>query len=35
MIQFWRKILPQLSPQTAAKIAHQNAERLLKLLPTK
>lgn len=35
MIQFWRKILPQLSPQTAAKIAHQNAERLLKLSLTK
>jgi len=27
----WRKVLKQLSPQTAAKLAHENAERLLNL----
>jgi hypothetical protein len=32
-IGFWRRILTQLSPATAAKLAHENAERLLKLTP--
>lgn len=27
----WRKVLEQLSPETASKLAHQNAERLLNL----
>jgi predicted TIM-barrel fold metal-dependent hydrolase len=30
-IGYWRGILTQLSPTTAAKLAHENAERLLKL----
>jgi len=30
-IGYWRGILAQLSPPTAAKLAHGNAERLLKL----
>jgi predicted TIM-barrel fold metal-dependent hydrolase len=30
-IGYWRGILAQLSPTTAAKLAHENAERLLKL----
>jgi len=34
LISFWREILSQLSPGTAVKIAHQNAERLLKLSPS-
>jgi predicted TIM-barrel fold metal-dependent hydrolase len=33
MIAFWRRILEQLSPQTAAKIAYQNAEDLLNSRP--
>ncbi|HEY3065855.1 MAG TPA: amidohydrolase family protein [Methylomirabilota bacterium] len=33
-IGYWRGILAQLSPATAAKLAHGNAERLLKLPPT-
>jgi predicted TIM-barrel fold metal-dependent hydrolase len=32
-IGYWRSILAQLSPATAAKLAHGNAERLLKLPP--
>jgi predicted TIM-barrel fold metal-dependent hydrolase len=32
-IGYWRGILAQLSPATAAKLAHGNAERLLKLPP--
>jgi hypothetical protein len=28
---YWRAILTQLSPTTAAKLAHENAQRLLKL----
>jgi predicted TIM-barrel fold metal-dependent hydrolase len=32
-IGYWRGILLQLSPPTAAKVAHGNAERLLKLTP--
>lgn len=32
-IGYWRGILSQLSPPTAAKLAHGNAERLLKLPP--
>ena len=32
-IGYWRGILSQLSPLTAAKLAHANAERLLKLTP--
>lgn len=31
VIRYWREVLPQLSPQAAAKIAHGNARRLLKL----
>ena len=31
-IGYWRGILGQLSPATAAKLAHENAERLLKAL---
>jgi len=31
LITYWRDILAQLSPDAAEKIAHQNAERLLKL----
>jgi hypothetical protein len=33
MIGFWRRILEQLSPQTAAKIAYMNAEDLLNSRP--
>jgi len=33
-VRWWRGILAQLTPATAAKLAHQNAERLLKLPPT-
>jgi Amidohydrolase len=33
MIGFWRRILQQLSPQTAAKIAYRNAESLLNSQP--
>lgn len=33
-INFWREILKQLSPETAAKLAHQNGERLLRLPPS-
>jgi hypothetical protein len=33
MIGFWRRILEQLSPQTAAKIAYRNAEDLLNSRP--
>jgi predicted TIM-barrel fold metal-dependent hydrolase len=32
-IGYWRGILMQLSPATAARLAHDNAERLLKLAP--
>jgi len=31
VINYWRGVLPQLSPATAEKIAHQNAEHLLNL----
>lgn len=31
LIGYWRVILNQLSPETAAKLAHRNAERLLRL----
>ncbi len=34
-IGYWRGILGQLSPATAAKLAHENAERLLKLPPAR
>ncbi len=33
LITYWREILKQLSPEAAEKIAHQNAERVLKLSP--
>lgn len=31
LIQYWRKILSQLTPETAEKLAHKNAERILRL----
>ncbi len=33
-VRQWRQILAQLSDQTAAKVAHENAERILRLPPT-
>lgn len=33
LIDYWRGILKQLSPETAEKLAHQNAARILKLPP--
>jgi hypothetical protein len=33
LVAFWRTILEQLLPETAANIAHRNAERILALPP--
>jgi predicted TIM-barrel fold metal-dependent hydrolase len=34
LIMYWREIIGQLSRDTAERIAHQNAERILRLPPS-